>query len=126
MSGYLLDTHAFLWWVSIKNALPHETRTIIIKPDSEIFVSFVTGWEIAIKVSVGKLNDPGTIQSLVKRAGFDSLSIDFDHVEIYKALPLHHRDPFDRMLIAQALAENLTLISNETIFDAYGVKRLWD
>jgi PIN domain nuclease of toxin-antitoxin system len=89
-------------------------------------LSIVTPWEIAIKVSIGKLPDPGSIPSLIERGDLGVLPVDLEHVARVKSLPLHHRDPFDRMLIAQALAEKLTLVSNEAVFDRYGVKRVWE
>jgi PIN domain nuclease of toxin-antitoxin system len=123
---YLLDTHSFLWWASGNLALPIPTRQIISERTSQSCISTVTVWEISIKVSIGKLPDPGLIEPLIARGRFNNLPIEFRHTELFKTLPLHHRDPFDRMLIAQALADDLTIISNETIFDAYGVKRVWD
>jgi PIN domain nuclease of toxin-antitoxin system len=123
---YLLDTHALLWWLEDNKKLPAKSRHIITNDENDIFVSLATGWEIAIKAALGKLEDIGNFQSEIKIEGFALLAISFDHIEKVKTLPHHHRDPFDRMLVAQALTEDLTLLSNETLFDAYGVRRVWD
>jgi PIN domain nuclease of toxin-antitoxin system len=125
MNAYLLDTHAFLWWAKDERLLPDLPRSVIANAGNRIFVSLASAWEIAIKISIGKLLDPGAIPEILERAKFTPLEIAFDHIEQCKSLPLYHRDPFDRMLIAQAMAEDLTLVSNETVFDAYGVARVW-
>ena len=123
---YLLDTHAFLWWIHGDSQLPVGCRKLIESPVTVKYVSMVTAWEIAIKISIGKLTDPGNVEALLNEGGLIPLEISFNHIERSKSLPLHHRDPFDRMLIAQALAEKMTLISNEMVFDRYGVKRVWE
>ncbi len=123
---YLLDTHAFLWWISGDAELPAFSRQLIAEGTSQVYLSMVTPWEVAIKISVRKLPDPGLLQQFLLRGNFVALPIEFRHIEKFKTLSLHHRDPFDRMLIAQALADDLTIISNETIFDVYGVKRVWN
>jgi len=104
-------------------------RAAIGDPENEIIVSAATAWEIAIKYKIGKLPDVAAlvadIGGQLTREGFDELPVSVLHGQLAGALPLHHTDPFDRMLIAQALTEGLTLVSNERPFDAYGVTRLW-
>jgi PIN domain nuclease of toxin-antitoxin system len=124
----LLDTHALLWWVMDDAQLPGRLDPLLGDPDTEVYVSAVTAWEIAIKVRAGKL-DAGPLSSgaaaEIERQGFLPLPITLEHAERAGALPAHHADPFDRMLIAQAQAENLRLVSNERLFDRYGVVRVW-
>lgn len=125
----LLDTHTFIWWMTNDLALPASAREIIGREDNDIFLSAATAWEMAIKHKIGKLpivagfiaDVPGAIEA----EGFVELPVSVVHGQLAGALDGHHKDPFDRMLIAQALCEDLTLVSNETRFDAYGVTRLW-
>jgi PIN domain nuclease of toxin-antitoxin system len=125
----LLDTHSFLWWLAGDEALPGAARAAIAAADNAIFVSAASTWEIATKHRIGKL--PGVaaivadLDGAVASQGFVGLPISLRHGQAAGALPGPHRDPFDRMLIAQAMHENLVLISNEVLFDAYGVARLW-
>jgi len=125
----LLDTHAFLWWVIDAPDLSRKARAAIADAGNECFLSVASCWEIAIKRSLGKLELPGPVdrflaeQVAVNR--FRLLEIDFRHVVRVADLPFLHRDPFDRLLVAQAIAEDLTLVSNEALFRRYGAKRLW-
>jgi PIN domain nuclease of toxin-antitoxin system len=125
----LLDTHAFLWWLAGDPALSAAARTMIGDEDSTIFVSAATAWEIATKHRLGKL--PGAasiapdIQGSVQNQGFMPLDVTMRHAQRAGALRGYHRDPFDRMLIAQAIVEDCTLISNEQVFDRYNVPRFW-
>jgi PIN domain nuclease of toxin-antitoxin system len=125
----LLDTHVLLWWLSGNEAVSIPARAAIGNADSETFVSAASTWEIAIKYKQGKLPSAagfiGDIQGTIDRHGFLAMPITVSHSDVAGGLLLHHKDPFDRMLIAQALAERLTLISNERLFDRYGVARLW-
>ncbi|HYT87758.1 MAG TPA: type II toxin-antitoxin system VapC family toxin [Gemmataceae bacterium] len=125
----LLDTHAFLWFVLNDPQLSAAARTAISDPKNEVFVSPATYWEIAIKVSIGKYALTVPFEDFIRHAlkdnGFKILPIEIRPAARVATLPFHHKDPFDRLLIAQALAEDLTLVSNENRFDAYGVKRLW-
>jgi PIN domain nuclease of toxin-antitoxin system len=125
----LLDTHALLWWLSDDAALPHTARKFISETKNTVLVSAASAWEIAIKVRLGKLPTAATLVSdfcgQVEREGFDLLVISADHGIRGGLLPGPHKDPFDRMLIAQAQAENLPVITNERVFEAYGVRRLW-
>ncbi|HZG42596.1 MAG TPA: type II toxin-antitoxin system VapC family toxin [Longimicrobium sp.] len=124
----LLDTHALLWWVANHPGLSAEAGRAIEEPTNEVFVSAASAWEVTTKARLGKLSAGPLAQDFageVRRQGFVPLPITLDHGQRAGSLPGHHRDPFDRMLIAQAQAQNLVLVSNETLFDAYGVQRLW-
>jgi PIN domain nuclease of toxin-antitoxin system len=126
----LLDTHALLWWLSGDPHLVAPAREAIQDQGSAVYVSAASAWEIATKARIGKL--PGA-ESLaqnfaeeIELHGFLPLPISVEHGQRAGNLPGPHRDPFDRMLIAQAQAENLVLVSNEAVFDQYGVQRQWE
>jgi PIN domain nuclease of toxin-antitoxin system len=125
----LLDTHTFLWWLAGDSSLSAAARDVIDDEDSTIFVSAASAWEIATKHRLGKL--PGSasiapdIQRSVQGHGFTPMDVTMRHAQQAGALQGRHRDPFDRMLIAQAIVENCVLVSNERLFDRYGVNRLW-
>lgn len=125
----LLDTHAFLWWLAGHSSLPVRVRAEIDTSGSDVFVSAASAWEIATKYRLGKLPQAELVASdvllNVESQQFTPLPISVKHGQLAGALPGHHRDPFDRMLIAQAITEDLVLVSNERAFDAYGVRRLW-
>ena len=125
----LLDTHVLLWWLSGEEALSAAARSAIADADNETFVSAASAWEISIKYKQRRLptaaNFVADLDEAIARHGFSEVPITVHHGNRAGALPLHHKDPFDRMLIAQALAESLTLVSNERLFDNYGVARLW-
>ena len=125
----LLDTHTFLWWLIDSPRLSESARRDIAIETNEVLVSAATAWEITTKHRLGKLPSAEAVALDVAGAivsqGFNELSITVDDAARAGALPGHHRDPFDRMLIAQALSSNLVLVSNEPLFDQYGVRRLW-
>jgi PIN domain nuclease of toxin-antitoxin system len=125
----MLDTHAFLWWLDGNRRLPARVRALIGEPANEVLVSAASAWEIAIKARLGKLpraTDVATdVPACIESQGFVPLSITVHHAQRAGALVGPHRDPFDRMLIVQAQAEGVPIASNETIFDDYGVTRLW-
>ncbi len=120
----LLDTHVFLWWRANDPILPRAARSAIADADV-VFVSAATAWEAAIKASLGRLDLPDTVESGVEDSGFEKLKISFFHAEAAAALPPHHADPFDRMLVAQAVSESLTLVTHDRKLDAYEVPILW-
>lgn len=122
MQRLLLDTHVFLWWLLDDPRLGPEARAMITIPDNLVFVSAATGWEIGIKRALGKLLAPLDLEREVERNGFAPLPITFFHGEQAGALPQHHRDPFDRVLIAQAQAEGLLLVTADNHFSAYGIR----
>ena len=115
----LLDTHVVLWWLE-DGQLDSATKDRL-DVDSEIFVSSATVWEVGIKQALGKLTGEGSLAEQVRDSGFAVLSISADHAIAASVLPLHHRDPFDRMLIGQALVEGLTIMTRDRVFDAYDV-----
>ncbi len=125
--SHLLDTHTLIWFLEDDPQLPPVTRTQI-ETTPTIFISIISLWEIAIKASIGKLTLSfpfNTIEPNLTTAGITQLPITFKDLEIYLSLPLHHRDPFDRLLIAQAINYSLTFISQDAQMDAYPIQRLW-
>ena len=125
----LLDTHAFLWWIADSGRLSARACRAIADEENDISVSAASAWEIATKHRLGRLPSADALTSdigeYIARQGFDEMSITVADASRAGALPQFHRDPFDRMLIAQALARNLVLVSNESLFDRYRVRRLW-
>ena len=125
----LLDTHAFLWWLAGDEQLSPSARRAIADQDNDVFVSAASAWEIATKYRIGKLPAVTAIVADIDRVLLDRKFRWPSHQHptwaSRGALPGPHRDPFDRMLIAQAMLDDLTLVSNELAFDAYGVRRLW-
>jgi len=126
----LLDTHALLWWFSDDPALPVSCRRLIEQSESNsIFVSAVSAWEISTKFRLGKLPTASDLvqdfDGYLDRDGFQSLPLSSDHGIRAGLLPGPLKDPFDRMLIAQAATEKLFIVSNEKVFDQYGVRRVW-
>ena len=123
-SNLLLDTHVFLWWRADDRRLQKTARSAIAAADL-VFVSAASAWEAAIKAALGRLDLPDTIEAGVEGSGFEKLPISFSHAEAAAALPPHHLDPFDRMLVAQARIEGLTLITHDRRFKPYDVPILW-
>jgi PIN domain nuclease of toxin-antitoxin system len=125
----LLDTHTFLWWITDQPRLPHRVRGIIEDGKNEIFFSAATGWEIIIKFQLGRLllpDDPESyLMEQIQRNAFQPLPIQLRHSLRLLALPSLHKDPFDRMLIAQALFENLPILSSDTQIARYPVEVIW-
>ena len=125
----LLDTHALIWWLTDSRRLSESVRHAIFDPSNEKLISAATAWEIATKHRLGKLPEADAlaldIAGTIARQNFGELPITLGEAVRAGALPGPLRDPFDRMLIAQALSRSLVLISNESIFDRYGVRRLW-
>jgi PIN domain nuclease of toxin-antitoxin system len=123
-SRLLLDTHIFLWWRGEPSRLVSTVRSRIATADL-VFVSVASAWEAAIKVSLGRLDLPETMEAGVLASGFEKLLITFSHAERAAALPPHHRDPFDRILVAQAHAEGLILVTRDRRLEPYDVEILW-
>ena len=117
----LLDTHTFLWWLSDWERISESARAAIADPNNEVLISAVTGWEIGIKKASGRLVAPDNLAAVVEEKRFEHLSLTFAHAERAGALPPHHRDPFDRMLIAQAQAEGLVLVTRDSRMADYEV-----
>jgi len=124
----LLDTHALLWWSTSDARLSPKAKKAMASEDIDVFVSAASAWEIATKVRVGKLEWPataGTVNAYVLEQGFRALPISLEHAERAGQLAIAHRDPFDRMLMSQALAEDMWLATNEDVFERAGVRRYW-
>ena len=125
----LLDTHAFIWFIMGSANLSVNARALIENPANERLLSVASLWEIAIKTSLGKLTLSVPFDELIpaqlKLNGIDLLNIKVDHLSTLTTLPFHHRDPFDRLIIAQAIVEKLPVVSLDGAFDTYGVTRLW-
>jgi len=125
----LLDTHTLLWWLDGDERLSDPAKAAIGDESTRVFVSAASAWEITTKVRIGKL--PGAIEvaerflEIIIDQDFDTLPISVEHARHAGLMPGEHRDPFDRMLIAQSQIEGLTLVSNETLFDHFGIRRLW-
>jgi PIN domain nuclease of toxin-antitoxin system len=125
----LLDTHTFLWWLDGDRRLSRTARSRIADADNVVLLSAASAWEITTKARIGKL--PGALEvaedvsGAAAGQGFAALDITILHAQRAGRLPGNHRDPFDRMLIAQAQLEDVPIVSNETIFDGYGVTRIW-
>lgn len=118
----LLDTHVLIWWDAGAGL---DGRIVeAIQAADQVYVSAVSGWEIAIKASMGRLETTRRVEDAVAESGFEELPLRLRHARRSEALPWHHRDPFDRMLVAQALDESLTLVSQDAAFPAYGMRLL--
>ena len=121
MQRFLLDTHTLLWWLNDSPQLGARCRQMISNDRNQVFVSAATTWEISIKMAIGKLRAPEDMDSVVEDEGFSKLPISLYHGQLAGSLPAHHRDPFDRMLIAQAQAEGLVLITADENISLYNL-----
>jgi PIN domain nuclease of toxin-antitoxin system len=125
----LIDTHVLIWWAGDTNQLSPLVRDMLADPQTEPILSIVSIWEMQIKISLGKLSLqmdlPTLVEDEVSRNIFSLLPIELKHIYGLNDLPLHHKDPFDRLLIAQSMLEKMPIISIDEKFDAYGVQRLW-
>lgn len=125
----LLDTHAFLWWITGSDRVSHHARDAISDTANEVYVSAASGWELAIKASLGRVALPDDLEGFLSEQlatnGFDVLPIHLRHALGVYRLPDLHRDPFDRMLIAQAIAERMSLVSGDPRIAGYGTDVLW-
>ena len=120
----LLDTHVLLWWLADDRALRSEHRAAIADPGSVVYVSAASAWEIAIKQALGKLTAPEDLRSALAASELEQLPITVAHAQAVGDLPSHHRDPFDRMLIAQSQIEDLVLATDDSLFARYEVTTL--
>jgi PIN domain nuclease of toxin-antitoxin system len=125
----LLDTHALLWFLRDDPRLSANAKALIEDPQNRKLVSLASCWEIAVKAGLGKLNLAEPSRALLEREiprnNFELLAITLEHAAAVENLPPHHKDPFDRMLVAQAIAENVLVVSGDPALDAYGVDRRW-
>jgi PIN domain nuclease of toxin-antitoxin system len=126
---YLLDTHTFLWFITADVALSVPAKTLIENANHTIYLSVASVWEMAIKVSLGKLTMPSPFTEFVLHQLNDNavllLNIEAEHAGRVATLPFYHRDPFDRLIIAQSLSESLPIIGKDEIFDSYGIQPHW-
>jgi PIN domain nuclease of toxin-antitoxin system len=125
----LLDTHTFLWFIMGNPNLSANARVLIEDQANRKYLSVASLWEIAIKVGIGKLALSAPFDTLIPQQlsvnGFELLNLEVSHAAALIPLPLHHRDPFDRLLIAQAMVEQMQIVSSDSTFDAYQAIRLW-
>jgi len=126
--GYLLDTHSFLWFIGGNSELSQQAKGIIQNPENSMYLSIASFWEIAIKLNIGKLTIDISFDDLKKEADnndFRLLLVQYEDTHVLTKLDLFHKDPFDRILIAQAIQNNLTMITKDTNFEAYPIKMIW-
>ena len=125
----LLDTHSFIWYIMDSHKLSDRGRELIENEDNEILLSLASVWEMAIKQSTGKLSlglpFKAFIEEQLSANSIELLIINLDHIDTVVTLPFHHRDPFDRLIIAQAMVEQIPIISVDSVFDSYPSQRLW-
>lgn len=124
MKRILLDTHTLIWWLSGNEQLGVIAQAAIADANNSIYVSAATTWEMSVKRQLGKLEAPKDLDAIIEQEGFTKLPISVFHGEQAGDLPLHHKDPFDRMLIAQAQAEGLQILTKDEHFPTYGIKVL--
>jgi PIN domain nuclease of toxin-antitoxin system len=124
----LLDTHAFLWFVAGHARLSRSARRALEQDEATLFLSAASVWEMAIKASLGRLSLPETAAAYVAgklQTGMQMLPLEWSHAAAVETLPFHHRDPFDRVLVAQAQIEDLSIVSGDPVFRKYGVRVVW-
>ncbi|MBW4683230.1 MAG: type II toxin-antitoxin system VapC family toxin [Microcoleus vaginatus WJT46-NPBG5] len=125
----LLDTHTFIWFFTGNSKLSDAARLLMEDENNDKRISIASIWEMAVKQSIGKLNFGVPFREFIEQQfsfnDFNLLNINFDHLEAVSTLPLHHRDPFDRLIISQAMVEQIAVLSADSAFDAYPVQRLW-
>lgn len=121
----LLDTHAALWWLADEPRFGENASRHLVDLENQVLLSAVLVWEVAIKRSLGKLDAPPGLRGLLLGAGALPLPIGLEHAERAEELPWHHRDPFDRLLVAQAMIEDAAVLSHDESFDAYDVSVVW-
>lgn len=125
----LLDTHTFIWYVTDNPRLSINVKTLIEDENNEKLVSTASIWEMAIKHSIGRLSFSLPFMEFIRQqlsvSNIGILEINLHQIEVVASLPLHHRDPFDRLIIAQAIAEQIPILSVDSVFDAYAIARLW-
>jgi PIN domain nuclease of toxin-antitoxin system len=128
MNGYLMDTHTAIWFLTGDALLSPAADRIIRNGANRIFLSMVSAWELAIKISIGKLRFPGNVDGFIRAAQTNDITIlpiETAHLTAYESLPMIHRDPFDRLLVATALAEQLTIITADEDIAKYQASHIW-
>lgn len=121
----LLDAHAFLWWVTNSSRISDAAKRAIGDPANDVAIGIGCLWELAIKRSLRKLDFPFDFEPVLQDEGFELVPISHEHLRTLENLPLHHRDPFDRLLIAQSIAERLAIVTNDEAFSRYAVSVIW-
>lgn len=125
----LVDTHVFLWWVTDDPALSERARRVIQEPDNDVYFSVASAWEIVIKAALGRLTVAGDLEAFVRghvsRNAFRILPVHLEHALKVYSLPAHHRDPFDRLLVAQASLEGLPIVTADPWMRRYDVEVIW-
>jgi PIN domain nuclease of toxin-antitoxin system len=121
----LVDTHAALWLLDDDKRLSRSAEETLTQPSNEVLLSAAVVWEISIKRSLGKLNAPDGFAEILLDSGATPLAVSIEHAEAVRSLPWHHRDPFDRMLVAQAMVEDASIVSGDARLGAYDVRVLW-
>ena len=121
----LLDAHAFLWWLTASPSFSPRAREVVSDPRNEVSLGIGTLWEITIKRALGKLNFPHDLENVVRDEGFCVIGVTLAHLRRLETLPQLHRDPFDRLLISQSLAEQLPIVTADQVFVAYGAVVIW-
>lgn len=125
----LVDTHAFLWYLTADPRLSAAAKILMINPAHQLFLSRASLWEIAIKVSIGKLTLPSPFPTLIpqklQQTGTQIMEIKLEHLAAIIPLPFHHKDPFDRMLVARCIVDQIPILSADSVLDQYPIKRLW-
>jgi PIN domain nuclease of toxin-antitoxin system len=126
----LIDTHIFIWYIQNSERLPSSIATYINDGRNDILLSIASVWEMAIKQSTGKLNlglpYASFIAEQMRLNSIELLPLRLDHLEVVTTMPFHHRDPFDRILIAQAMLEDIVIVSADSMFSSYPVQRIWE
>jgi len=126
---YLIDTHTLLWSAGNSPRLSSKVKKIYLNPNNDIYLSLASIWELSIKIGLNKINLSIPLKKFVDihilGNNIEILNINLNHIYRIEKLPLHHRDPFDRLIISQAIEENLPIIGNDKIFDNYKIKRIW-
>jgi len=120
----LLDSHVLVWWLMQSETIGPDLHDLIGSPQNDVFVSIASPWELAIKESLGKMRVPPNLADVLEEERFTLLPITLSHINVIKTLPRHHGDPFDRIMIAQAQVEGLTIVSRESWFETYEVTLL--
>jgi PIN domain nuclease of toxin-antitoxin system len=127
--NYLLDTHTLLWAISESSELSESVIAVLENPENRLFLSVASLWEIAIKLSINKLRLTfpfDELPSKLTEAGVNLVTIEFNHLRGVSGLPLLHRDPFDRLIVAQAISENLTILTKDDFLKSYAVQTFWN
>ena len=125
----IIDTQVLIWWTNDVSNISHRVQDIIFDLDNELWLSLASIWEMQIKISLGKLDLPRSLPDIIAtqidKNQLEILPIELSHVYALDQLPLHHRDPFDRLIIAQSLTEKMPIASIDKAFDAYSIERVW-